>query len=263
MDSVLLIKIVTALCYPLGLASLLFVLWCCSQVLGYSKAGRLFASLAVLVLLLASNPQMARLLVTSLEKQYPQQPLHDIAEHDAILVLGGGLRLPVPPARHIQLAGGSDRYMQALRLYRAGRAKHIVLSGGNSFPKKGLQGEAFYASQLLQTWGVPSEAIIVESNSRTTRQNQTNVLPYLQANNFKTVLLVTSAYHMPRSHRMFKELPISITPAPADILMTGYLVPSVLNWIPSSGALQLTTVALHEYYGMAFSSLKAFSLREP
>ena len=258
MDSVLLVKIISALCYPVGMATVLLLLWCVSRLLGFLSAGRFFATFAVLTLLLSSNPQVARGLVASLENQYPQQSLYDIAEHDAILVLGGGLRLPIPPAKYIQLTNGSDRYMHALRLYRAGRAKQIVLSGGNSFPQNGLQGEAFYASKLLQSWGVPSDAIIVEASSRTTDENQTKVLSYLQANQIKTVLLVTSAYHMPRSYRIFRELPVSITPAPADILLAEHSLPSILNWIPSISALQLTTIALHEYYGMAFSRVKAF-----
>ena len=262
MDSVLLVKIVSALCYPLGMASVLLIFWCLSRLLGLIKIGRVCITLALLVLMMASNPLVARWLVASLEDQYPQQRLQDIARHDAILVLGGGLRLPIPPAKHIQLTNGSDRYLHALRLYRAGRAHYIVLTGGNVFHQSGLQGEAYYASKLLQGWGVPSEAIIIEATSRTTVENQRNVLSSLQEQKIKTVLLVTSAYHMPRSHRIFRELPVSITPAPADILLAQDYKPGVFDWIPTVGALYLTTIALHEYYGMAFSNLKAFSLRE-
>lgn len=251
MDSVLIIKIISALLYPLGLAAVLILLAC------FLRWKKTLLLLATSILVLASNPSVARWLAFQLERQYPQQHISDIATHDAIIVLGGGLRLPQAPALHTQIGSGSDRFWYAARLYRAGKAKTIILAGGNVYEQPGLKGEAFYASELLQEWGVPSAAILVESDSRTTEQNRRGIASYLLRQRIKSALLVTSSLHMPRAHREFSQLPIPITPASADVLIRESYAPAILKWIPSAGALQLTTISLHEYYGSWFNELKA------
>lgn len=257
MDSLVLIKIISAFSYPLGLAFLLLLLRWLASWLGKRNAATVMGLLAISLLATASNPLAARWLAATLEQQYPQQPLQDIARHDAILVLGGGLRLPQAPAQHTQIGAASDRYLYAVRLYRAGKADRIVLSGGNVYPQTGFQGEAYYASELMQQWGVPQAAIAIETGSRTTAENQAYTADFLRSQNIHTVLLVTSALHMPRAYNLFKSLPVSFTPASADVLVRQHSAPEVFNWIPSAAALQLSTVAIHEYYGRWFDGLKA------
>lgn len=256
-DSVLLIKIISALSYPLGLVAILFVLRLLAGALGARRVASLCAVAAIAILLLGSNPKFARWLAAHLESQYPQQQIYDIAKHDAIIVLGGGLRIPLAPAQHTQIGSGSDRYWYAARLYRAGKAPTILLTGGNVFAQPGMQGEAFYASELLQQWGVPKGAILIESGSRTTAQNRANTASFITRNNIKSALLVTSALHMPRAYESFRELPIPVTPASADVLIRQSQSPEILSWLPSAAALHLTTVAIHEIYGMWFNELKA------
>lgn len=251
MDSVLIIKLISALIYPLGFAFLLFVMSF------FSKWRAIYLVLATAILVLASNPVVARWLAFQLESQYPQQRIEDIAVHDAIIVLGGGLRLPQRPARHTQIGSGSDRYWYAARLYRAGKASLIVLAGGNVYVQPGFKGEAYYASELLQEWGVPRAAILIESKSRTTAQNQRNIASFVVRNGIKSALLVTSALHMPRAHKTFTQLPVPLTPASADVLIRQSHGPAVFKWIPSASALHLSTVALHEIYGSWFNELKA------
>ena len=240
--------------YPLGLVFMLAIF---AWILPRSKTASLLKLCSFSVLIIASNPMAARWLVQSLEKQYPQQAFSEIKSHDAILVLGGGLRLPIAPALNTQLGAGSDRYWHAARLYRAGKANTIIVSGGNVFKKPGYQGEAYYAARLLQSWGVPKAAIITEGSSRNTVQNISAITRFLTADKIESVLLVTSAYHMPRALRSSKQLSLKVTPASADILIRDKSSPPIMDWIPSASALGLTTLAVHEYYGMWFADLKA------
>jgi uncharacterized SAM-binding protein YcdF (DUF218 family) len=265
MSTVFLIKIVSALIYPLGLA---FVCALLSSMF-YLKRRRLganfLAGVSVIILVLSSNPLVARNLVYSLERQHPQQALESIRPHDAIIVLGGGLRIPSPPARHVQLGLGSDRYWYAARLYKSGKAKKIILSGGNLYPQNGLHSEAFYAAELLQQWGVPKAAIVLELGSRTTLENRENTAKILKSEGFQPtryndrqrVLLVTSAIHMPRAFYLFKKIPVLVTPASADVMIRQQSAPTIFSLIPSASALNLTTVALHEYYGLWYELLKS------
>jgi len=195
-------------------------------------------------------------LTSKLENQYPQRELSEIARHDAIIVLGGGVRIPSAPAMHTQLGAGSDRYWYAARLYHSGKAQKIILTGGNLYAQPGLQSEAFYASQLMQEWGVPRGAILTETASRTTQQNLDNIAELLVTENIQSALLVTSAMHMPRAYALFNRLPLPVTPASADVLVRATSAPRIFNWIPSATAMYLSTLALHEYYGKWFNHVR-------
>jgi uncharacterized SAM-binding protein YcdF (DUF218 family) len=198
---------------------------------------------------------LASKLVYNLEREHPQRAVDDFAKHDAIIVLGGGLRIPTPPAKYAQLAHGSDRYWYAAKLYQAAKADKIFISGGNVYQQPGVRSEAYYISELLQQWGVPEEAIELEVSSRTTAENQRNTVDLINKNRIQSALLVTSAIHMPRAYSLFRKLPIEITPASADVLIRQQNSPAIFGLIPSASALRLTTVALHEYYAMWFAAL--------
>ncbi len=256
MDQITLIKIVSALIYPLGLFVVLNILALVSRLVRWANLSRVLVFVAWVGLILASNPRFSDALVAGLESKFPQQQIGSIQQHDAIIVLGGGLRIPLPPAQSVQLSGGSDRYWHAAKLYQEGKAGLIILAGGNVFAQPDFKGEAFYAAQLLQDWGVPSPAIKIESESRNTEQNIGNISAWLSEQGIASVLLVTSAYHMPRALKSFAGLPLAVTPASADILVRESRRPHWLSWLPSAAALNMTTLALHEYYGMAFMALK-------
>ena len=254
MDSILLIKVISALAYPIGVIAVLRVL----RLLFWRL--RVFASLLsfllVVIFVMSSNPQVANYLAGRLEQKHPQQDIQDIVAHDAIIVLGGGIRLPSAPAKHTQIGLGTERLWYAVRLYRNGKANKIILAGGNVFVQPGLRSEAFYASELLQEWGIPRSAILIEPRSRNTQQNKNNIQSLIVKNGISSALLVTSALHMPRAFSIFSELPIAITPASTDILVRDYQRPPVFKWLPSVSAINLTTVSLHEYYGIWVNKLK-------
>ena len=160
MDPIIVVKFISALLYPVGLI-VLSVLF--SWFFGWlNKKGKSRKCLffAVVVFLLSSNLYVASWLTNQLEKQYPQMKIWDVPTHDALIVLGGALRIPTKPAQHTQLGAASDRYWYAVQLYRAGKAKKIILSGGNLIQQSELKGEAFYARELLLKWGVPSLSLI-------------------------------------------------------------------------------------------------------
>jgi len=257
MDSVILIKIISALVYPVGLFVLaIFFAWVFDW-LQKRALSRFCLSFAVTIFVFTSSPVFASWLITKLENQHPQPLIWDIAEHDAIIVLGGGLRRPTLPAKHAQLAGSGDRYWYAVQLYRAGKAKKIIISAGNIIDQQGLESEAYYARELLMQWGVPRAHIIIDEHSRTTAENKQMASQVIVKHQMKSALLVTSAMHMPRAFKLFKSLPIPITPVSTDILVRDSENIDGLRWIPSAAAMQLTTLALHEYYGMFYDDLKA------
>ncbi len=268
MDTVVLIKFVSLLLYPLGLVLLLAVLGLLSFLVGRARLARGAWFMGFLVLWLFATPQFAIYLASSLEGQFPPKPVTSITPHDAIAVMGGGLRLPSEPVNRVQFTNATDRYWLAAQLYAAGKAPLVVLLGGNVFTQPGIAAESEYARALLVEWGVPDSAIVIDSRSRTSEQNAEQLQVLLNSetklasalnNERPDVLLVTSALHLPRSDYLVRRaLSAStiVTPVAADILIRAERMPSFKYWLPDAGALHLSTLAMHEIYGLWFVKLQ-------
>jgi uncharacterized SAM-binding protein YcdF (DUF218 family) len=238
-------KLLPILIYPLGLALLL-----CITAFALSFAGRtqaLRVSLAgVLVLLwLASMPALAGLLTVILEYQNPPVPIERISPKDVVIVLGGGLAMP----GHMGATG--DRVMQAALLWRAGKAQTIIITGGNLPWAPAPTTDTSFAAELLQSYGVPPDSIIVETKSRNTHENATNTAAIWRERHFRSGLLVTSATHMPRALASFRKVGLDIVPWPADFRAFGYPPRTVFDFLPDARALEITTTAIKEWLGLA------------
>lgn len=126
-----------------------------------------------------------------------------------------------------------ERAEAAARLYFEGKVPFIVPSGGVEWEYSGKkQSEAEFMTDILIANGVPREAIIIENEARTTKENM--IYGTLQINrnlnfyNVKKVCIVTSAFHLRRS----VELARVFLPRTAEIV--GYpatpIVEARKNW---------------------------------
>ena len=165
------------------------------------------------------------------EQQYLPVQVARLPRVDAIVLLGGDVGLPLIPRLDSEFHG--SRALHTLRLYRAGKARMIVVSGGNVFPQNELQAESFYTASLLEEWGVPPDAILIEGNSRNTYENAKETKKLMNSRQFDKILLVTSAFHMPRALATFKMAGIDAIPSPSSYSIVNYSRPQILDWIPS------------------------------
>ncbi len=241
----LLSKLLPPLVYPLGLCLLLLAATLVATALGRRRLALLGGSAAAAVLWLAATPWCAASLAHSLQRGYEEVPTQEVPEADAILVIGGIMG----PARTLEgsnLSGAVDRLLHAKRLFQAGRAPLVIVAGGAG---DGWLPEADLMAGLLLEWGVPGSAILRETRSRNTRQNALEVAPLLAQQGLGRVLLVTSAIHMRRAQETFRAAGIKVLPAPTDFFGAP-TEPSLLEWFPDAGALELTSRCLKEYLGL-------------
>ena len=250
MDFVSLSKILPLLIYPFNLALWLMVLALISLWLQWVRLAGGCLAAAIAIFFVAGNPTLASALHGHHERTYLPLPVADYPEVDAIIALGGGLGVPLPPRLSPDLQGAADRLLHTARLYHAGKAPRVILTGGNIFPQPGMQPESFYAAELLEEWGVPASAIIIEDQSRNTYENAVYTKRLMDKNDIDTVLLVTSAMHMPRALATFRSNGIDAIPAPTDYGTVAYDQPGVLSWIPTLGAVQTVTGVIYESLGI-------------
>lgn len=120
----------------------------------------------------------------------------------AMLALGHVLRADDGAASAdaiVALSGDAEgaRVRAAVALYQAGHAPLIIFSGGSVDPASVPSAEIMRMQAISA--GVPPEAIVVEGQSRTTYENALLVCPWMQGQQLRTALLVTSPYHQRRA----------------------------------------------------------------
>lgn len=112
-------------------------------------------------------------------------------EADAALVLGAAVLGDEPSPVLV------ERLRHAQRLFETGQVQAIVVAGGRS-PEDDLS-EAEASRDWLVAQGIPTEAIVLESTSRTTIENLQLARPILDAHGFDSVLIVSDPLHMRRA----------------------------------------------------------------
>jgi uncharacterized SAM-binding protein YcdF (DUF218 family) len=255
-------KLLPLLVYPLGLSCLLLslglVLWRWRP--GWAK-GAVVTTLVLLIL--ASNSNLAALVVRSLEWRY--LPLETIPQAEAIVVLGGSTHPATRPRPWVEVSDAGDRVLYGVKLYKDGKAPLLVFSGGRIDWKDGGPPEADDMTQIATVMGVPARAILQEGTSLNTYENAVNVKALLRAQDIRTVLLVTSAMHMPRAMAIFKKQGIQAIAAPTDYWVSqGNFQENrsfqgiLLNLLPDTEALHFLTRALKEYIGLGIYRLKGW-----
>lgn len=181
-------------------------------------------------------------------------------KYDGAIVLGGIGNIDVR-LQKINFGGSADRLFQVLPLYYKGRINKIIFTGGSGsieFPKNK---EGLYIKKYLQAIHIPDSAMIIESESKNTYENAVftkKLLDSLQVNgNF---LLVTSAYHMPRSLAVFKKAGFkNITPYITNKVSGSRRFTFDHLFIPSPDAIYSLQLLIHEWLGFIVYKIKGYA----
>ncbi len=256
----ILIKILTWLASPMGIfvsvgGIAIFVLF----TTRYKRLGRIFLALAGIQLLAFSSPIVADQLMRGLEDKArslaskSQQPERILSgeKYRAIVLLGGATSPANPPDRpHADLNDAADRIFHAARLYKQGLAPLVIVTGGKSpglEDRPEIQTEAQAMRQLLLELGVPDGAIMVEDQSRNTRENASKTKTYVGDGR---VALVTSAAHMPRSITTFEQAGVKADAYPTDYRVAPEVSALWARLLPTGSSLERSEAALKEYLAL-------------
>ncbi len=241
-------KTAALLIAPLGFSLLLGMFALLLAMKERHRGATFFGAVALVWLYIWSTPIASERLMASLERQYPPVPMADLVSAPVAVVLGGGIAAPKLPHRLApDLNDASDRAWYAARLFRAGKVKSILLSGGVDSRVGGLA-EAESMAIFLRDLGVPKSALILEKTSLNTRQNAAQVKETLGKQGIDHILLVTSAAHMPRAIGHFRAQGLRVTPAATDhrSVDTSW---DIRKLLPDAGALQNSGNAIKEWVG--------------
>ena len=241
-------KLVTWLLSPLGMGLCLAGLGLLLAWRQRLRSSMALGALAFVWLWAWSTPVLSLWLRGTVEDLYPPLPVATVPQAQAIVVLGGGIAPPSGKSFEINLNAAADRVWFAARLFHAGKAPLVLVSGGSD-PERDAYSEARASAIFLVDLGVPAQTIVLEEASRNTRQNAAFSAALLKARGINHILLVTSALHMPRAMALFAAQGLQATPAPTDFEAIQSPPPGVLAWLPDAQALDGSGRAMKEMVG--------------
>lgn len=209
-------KLAWTLLSPSSLLIWCLLLICLLLWFNYVRAARrLLTLVSVLAFLVMAYP-LPDFLMTPLETRF-QTPAVLPVKVDGIIVLGGAENLKLSKAwQQPQLGESAERILAAAELSRRYSEAPLIYSGGSNLvqmPK--LDNEGLVSASLLQQAGVTAEQIVMEAKARNTHENFVLIKPLLPEASGH-YLLVTSAFHMPRSVGIARKQGVNVIPYPVD-----------------------------------------------
>lgn len=176
--------------------------------------------------------------------------------YDGVVLLGGIVDVLVSkPDRPRAYGENSERLLATYDLLRTGLAKEVLVSSGDEGP---FAREAHVLPQQLIDWGIAPERAVIDDQSRNTRENAIESARVARERGWKSILVVTSAYHMERALGCFKAVGLEVDALPVD--PRGY-DPARFSgsWLPRVGNLAQSTHALHEMAGRVIYRVRGYA----
>lgn len=223
------------------------------------KRKRRLFRLTFLLLILLSNTFIINALLLWWEvKPMAYQDLK--GDYEVGIVLTGISNTSKLPKDRIYLDLGADRIVHALQLYRLGKIKKILITGGNvDIFGNTKKSEASNLAELLHLANVPTNDIIIEEKAKNTKENALFSQAILEKSfPNKKYLLITSAFHMNRAKGCFQKVGLQVDTFSAGVHTYDWQYAGFHSFIPSEKSFYLWHIFIHEVLGYVVYGLVGY-----
>ncbi len=172
---------------------------------------------AAAILFFFSNPFIVNQLALAWEM--PPRQISEIPDSvDFAIILGGYYGSDLQATEGLPpFSMAVNRFISTYQLYKMGRVRKFLLTGGAGGMFGNKQNEADKVHDLLRSLGIPEADILVENQARNTRENALFTKILLDKTKpGASCLLITSAFHMPRAVMCFEKVGQKTMPFPVD-----------------------------------------------
>jgi uncharacterized SAM-binding protein YcdF (DUF218 family) len=241
-------KLAWALLNPVNLMVILVCVASVCLLLNFQKIAKALFALLLLVNVPILVYPVGDLLIYPLENRF-QKPVNTLSDIDGIIVLGGAENLSVSSGwQSPEVNDAGDRFIYAAKLAEQYSDIPVIYSGGSGLVQlRDDQKSAEISQAILTMTGVEKERLIIESASRNTAQNFALIKSLLPAQDGH-YLLVTSAFHMPRSVGIARKQGINVIAYPVDYRSN---TPEFRTWsIDYLSHVSTLTTAWREWIGL-------------
>ena len=210
--------------------------------------------IGILILIFCSLPIFSYTLIDYLESDYKLKKPIESESADAIVVLSGMLKtIKSDEGLSYEWNEASDRIYAGVELFRANKATSLILTGGKLPWSVGIP-EGEYLRKVAINLGIPEKNILLTENVENTDQEAKAINKLISKKNPK-IILVTSAFHMPRAQTIFNGNSINIIPFPVDFRNEALKL-TFMSFIPSVQSLEKTSLFFREMIGRTYYKLR-------
>lgn len=176
-------------------------------------------------------------------------PIASLKVYDTAIVLTGITDSQREPRDRVYFTRGADRLLHTIQLYKMGKVKKILISGGSGLLVGKKVSEAGDLKKAFLYCGVPEKDILIEDKSRNTHESSVFSKQLADSLGIKgSFLLITSSFHMRRSEGCFEKAGLKADPFPVDFNASDN-APSFIDLIPSENAISGWSTLIHEITG--------------
>jgi uncharacterized SAM-binding protein YcdF (DUF218 family) len=243
-------KILALITQPLVWVVLVLLAACAALLLRRVKAGLGLVVLALGLMVITAWQALPEYVLHQLESRYAEiAPDVDLRGYTGVIVLGGATASGRVQQDHLQplLGDAAERMTAPIAMLRSNPHLRVLFTGGEGSLRGIGPTEAERARKFFTAIGVPAGKVQYEDMSRNTYENAVLSAKLPGVNPKDRWLLVTSAWHMPRSMATFVKAGWNVTAYPVD-----YRTGQTSDWLDfnlAGGATSWET-ALHELVGL-------------
>jgi uncharacterized SAM-binding protein YcdF (DUF218 family) len=240
-------KILPLIASPLFIV-IVFVLW------GSFRGSKKVSFTGIAILIICSLPVLSNRLIAFLERNYRLESTKSFETADAIVVLSGMVRaIQGKNSLAYEWSEASDRIFAGIDLFKENRSSILIFTRG-ALPWSFGKPEGEYLRDVAIKFGIPHQNILLTMNVENTDQEAKSVRELLTSDKPK-IILVTSAFHMPRAQTVFEAAGLAVLPFPVDFL-SGVRKMTFMDFMPSATALKHTSLFIREMIGRTYYTLK-------
>ena len=239
-------KILPIIVSPLGLIIVLLFL-------SIFKRQVLNLSVALILLFIFSLPIVSQNLTKLLEQNYDNISPNDINTAESIVVLSGMVNV-IKQTDNVtyEFNEAVDRILAGTKLLKLDKAKNIILTRGKLPWSMGLS-EGDFLADFVTSQGISIDKIFLTEIVQNTNDEAKAVSKILPKNS--SIILVTSAFHMPRAEMVFQNQNLQVIPYAVDFRKTARKI-NILDFLPNSKSFHDSNVYFREMLGRAFYKLR-------
>jgi uncharacterized SAM-binding protein YcdF (DUF218 family) len=216
----------------------------------FASLGRKLVIAAVILLAISGFSPLGNWVLYPLEARFPPWDATQGAP-DGIVVLGGSIDPDLSIAHGTPVVrSAADRILAAATLARRYPKARLIFTGGSANLISNEAKEADYAVELFESLGISRDRLEIERQARNTQENAEFSLALAAPKSGERWLLLTSAYHMPRSVGVFRKAGFAVEPYPVDWRVGGRADLATFRIFAVEG-LGSVDVGVREWIGLA------------
>ncbi|MDB4742605.1 YdcF family protein [Cyclobacteriaceae bacterium] len=222
-------------------------------VIGLYKKRNSFIYFAIALLYIPSTPIFSHAFFKIVEGDQHRKCIANIEQADAIVVLSGMLSLHEMGGKEYIEWGDPDRFFGGITLMKAGKAPNLIFTGAKMPWGKSRRTEGAVLTDHAIQYGIPYDHVFVSSLVTNTADEALAVKKMALGNK---IILVTSAFHMPRAQMLFEKEGFEVTPYPVDFKSLNTDSLTFMDYLPNARSLAKTELGLRELIGRLYYWLK-------